>query len=306
MKKANNIFLILPIISGVMWGTTGPFVRMLIDAGFNNITVFFSRVLIASVVLFIGMFIVNRDLLKIRLKDIWIFLLSGGVGMTGLNLCYNQSITTLTLSLAAVLLALSPVFVLILAAIFFREKITAQKTICMVLAIVGAILVSGLLEQAGALTWSVGGLMIGFLSAFLYAIYSIASRIAMGRGYDSFTIIFYSMLVATIVLCAFADWHAIGNYVQTAPVKHSGILLIHSAFSSILPYICFTLGLSRADTGMVSILASAGEPVAATVLGMLIYQEQPTVLTIAGLVLTIVALAILVRPKKEAHAAEVQ
>ena len=299
MKKSQNIFLILPILSGIMWGTTGPFVRELTEAGMSNITIFFSRVLIASIVLFIGIFIVDRKLLKIRLKDLWIFILSGAVGMTGLNLCYNQSINQLPLSLAAVLLALSPVFVLILAAIIFKEKVTLQKTVCMALAILGAILVSGMLESGTGVRWSVPGILTGFLSAFLYAIYSIAARIAMERGYHSFTIIFYSMLIATIVLCAFADWHAMGAYIQSDPLPHTGILLIHAAFSSILPYICFNLGLSRIDTGKVSILASAGEPVAATCLGLLLYAEQPSVLTIIGLVLTITALVILVKPQKK-------
>ena len=119
---------------------------MLVDAGLNNITVFFSRVLIASIILFFFLLIYNRSLLKIRLKDIWIFILTGGVGSLGLNICYNESILNLSLSLAAVLLSLMPVYVVIIAAIFFKEKITFKKIICMILAIAGCVLVSGVLE----------------------------------------------------------------------------------------------------------------------------------------------------------------
>jgi drug/metabolite transporter (DMT)-like permease len=49
------------------------------------------------------------------------------IGMFAINLCYNRAIQEVTLSLAAVLLSMSPIFVLILAAVFFGEKITKKK-----------------------------------------------------------------------------------------------------------------------------------------------------------------------------------
>lgn len=44
------------------------------------------------------------------------------------------------------LLAMSPVFVLFLAAIFFHEPITRHKLTCVTLALIGCVLVSGVLE----------------------------------------------------------------------------------------------------------------------------------------------------------------
>ena len=292
-----RLALILPIISGILWGSTGPFVRMLVAAGLNNITVFFSRVLIASILLFFFLLIYNRSLLRIKIKDIWMFALAGGVGTLGLNICYNESILHLSLSLAAVLLALMPVYVVIIAAIVFKEKITSKKVICMILAFAGCVLVSGVLEQSGQ-NLTVTGILIGVLSGVLYSFYSIFSRVAGDRGYHAFTIIFYSMLIAMIVLIPFADWNALGTYVAEAPAAHTGILVVHSLLSSVLPYIFFTIGLIYAETGTASILGAAGEPAAATIFGLIIYAEVPSVLSIAGLVLTIIALALLVRTPK--------
>ena len=45
-KKA--AYLVLPVISGVCWGTSGIFVRYLRDAGFDNITIIFSKGLVAA------------------------------------------------------------------------------------------------------------------------------------------------------------------------------------------------------------------------------------------------------------------
>ena len=74
--------------------------------------------------------------------------------MLGLNLCYNFAINELTLSLSAVLLSLAPIFVLILASILFKEKLTLQKTVCAILALIGCILSSGVLEEVGAMKWT--------------------------------------------------------------------------------------------------------------------------------------------------------
>lgn len=66
-------------------------------------------------------------MIKIKLKDLWIFVSSGILGILGLNICYNEAVKQLSLSLSAVLLSLSPIFVLIFANIFFKEKITVKK-----------------------------------------------------------------------------------------------------------------------------------------------------------------------------------
>jgi len=46
------------------------------------------------------------------------------------------------------------------------------------------------------------------------------------------------------------------------------------------------------DTGKASILCSC-EPIAATVFGLIFYNEIPTILSLVGLVITLIALAIL-------------
>ena len=51
---------------------------------------------------------------KLPLKDTWIFVITGLIGMFAINLCYNFAVKELTLSLAAVLLSMSPIFVIIL------------------------------------------------------------------------------------------------------------------------------------------------------------------------------------------------
>ena len=76
-------------------------------------------------------------------------------------------------------------------------------------------------------------------------------------------------------------------------------MLLNSLCTSVLPYVLYTLSLTHIETGKVSILASGGEPIAAMLLGMLFFSEIPTILSLIGLILTIIALSLLCMPTKD-------
>lgn len=293
-----QLLYLMPIVSGAMWGSAGIFVRKLTELGMNSYTVVSVRVVLAVLILAVWLGIYDKDLLKIKLKDLWIFVAGGVVGMFGLNLCYNFAISELSLSLAAVLLSLSPVFVLFMAAILFKEKITSKKVICMTIAIAGCVLASGVLESASTMRWSVKGIIVGTIGAFFYGLYGIISKTAMERGYHAFTTTFYCLFMVMLVVIPLTNWKLVTNVVVANPVKMSVFLVIHSLCTSVLPYVLYTFSIRYIDAGMASILAS-GEPVAAMIFGVIFFSEIPTVLSVVGIVLVIVALALLSMPDKK-------
>ena len=293
-----QLLYLMPIISGAMWGSAGIFVRKLTELGMNSYTVVSVRVILAVLILAVWLGIYDRNLLKIKLKDLWVFVAGGVVGMFGLNICYNFAISELSLSLAAVLLSLSPVFVLFMAAILFKEKITSKKVICMTIAIAGCVLASGVLESASTMRWSVKGIIVGTIGAFFYGLYGIISKTAMERGYHAFTTTFYCLFMVMLVVIPLTNWKLVTNVVVANPIKMSVFLVIHSLCTSVLPYILYTFSIRYIDAGMASILAS-GEPVAAMIFGVIFFSEIPTVLSVVGIVLVIVALALLSMPDKK-------
>lgn len=295
-----RFILLLPVVAGIMFGSSGVFVRKLSGFGMDNPTVLFTRTAFAALCMLLFLLIFDRKLLKLKVRDIPLFLGTGLLGMLGLNLCYNEAINRLSLSLAAVLLSTAPVFVIILAAIFFKERITKKKVGCMLLAIVGCTLASGLMEQTNGMTVSPAGIGLGVCAAVFYALYSIFSRKATDRGYHTYTVIFYSVLIISIVLLPFADFEKIGQFISEVPAGNTMFLFAHALCTSVLPYIFITLALLHTEAGKVSILASGGEPIAAVVFGLLFYDEIPSWLMLAGLVITITALTLLcMNPKKE-------
>lgn len=292
-----RVMWLLPLLAGVSWGSVGIFVRTLTAAGMDNPTVLSSRMGGAALLLFVGMLVHDKSLLRMRLQDAWMFIAAGLLGMLGLNFCYNEAINRLTLSLAAVLLSLAPAFVLLWAAVLFGERITLRKIASAALAVLGCSLVGGLMEGGGP-RWTAAGIFMGLAAAFFYALYSVFSRIATKKGYHVFTITFYSTLTMALALLPFTDWGMIGGFVAAAPAGRTFFLALHSLFASVLPYVLFTGSLRYVETGKAAILAAGGEPSAAMLFGMLFFAEIPTLLSLAGLVLTVIALWFLCTPDR--------
>lgn len=301
-----NWSYMIPITSGILWGSIGVFVRTLSALGMDSYTVLSTRMSVSAVLMFVGLFFYNKNLLKIKIKDLWLFAACGIWGTIGLNYCYNEAINRLPLSLSAVLLSLSPIFVLFWSAVLFKEKITRKKTGCTALAVLGCILVSGILESHGQVNWSFMGVILGIGAAFFCALYSVFSKIAMERNYDAFTITFYSLLTAAVVLLPFTDWHMVESYLTEAPAANGFFLILHAVCTSVLPYVLYTLALVYVETGKASILSAGGEPVAAMLFGFFLFSEIPTLLSIAGLIITIIALSILCLPDKNHNSAYIE
>lgn len=295
----SKFILILPVIAGIMWGSAGVFVRRLGDFGMDRYTILFTRMLIATIILLISLLIFDKSLLKIKLKDIWLFLGCSILGILGLNLCYNEVINQLTLSIAAILLSLSPVFAIFLSAILFKEKITLRKIGCMILAFIGCVLAGGVLESSSEINLTALGFFIGLLSAFFSALYGVFSKIASKKGYHTFTILFYSLLIIVIVLFPFTNWTISSEFIKEAPLLNTIFAISHSAITSILPYAFYTIALLHMENGKVSILVGGGEPMAAVLMGILFFAEIPTIINLLGLIITIFALYLLCMPPKK-------
>ena len=290
MKK---IYLILPILAGIMFGSSGIFVRTLTQNGIDQPTLLFLRFSIAIVPILIAILLTDRELFKIELKDIPLFL-ACSLCILGLNLCYNQSMNTVPLSLAAVLLSIAPIYVLVIAYFLFGEKITSKKLGCMLLAIFGCILMTGILESdLGSV--STFGILSGIGAGLFWAFYLMASKKSIENGNHTFTILFYSIIFITIALIPFSDFGQISNFVSINPAFTIMFLILHSTFSFALPYIFSTLSLKYIDSGTSSILLSGAEPFAALIFGFLIYAEIPTPLMFCGFILTIIAMMMLSR-----------
>ena len=282
-----NKFTFSILGAGFLWGFMGLFTRQLDTFGFTSSDALIVRCGLAAVLFGITLLLTDKKLFRIRLKDLWCFL---GVGICSLlffTYCYFQCIRLTSLSMAAVLLYTAPSIVMLISLFVFREKLTPAKIFALLLAFAGCCLVSGI----GGGKLNLPGILFGLGSGLGYALYSIFARLALNRGYDSRTVNFYAMLIATIGACIL--WNG-AQPIRLMIAAPSAIIwaIATALISCYLPYLLYTYGLTGTETGKAAVMAST-EPVVATLVGMFFYQEKLSLLSALGVLLVIAAIAVL-------------
>ena len=289
MDKSKSITgNILIIVAGLFWGSMGIFVRHLNDLGFTSIQVACLRLTMAGILFAIILLIKEPRGFKIKVQDIPLFLALGLVSILFFTCCYFTAIRLMTMSTAAILLYTSPIWVMVLAIIFLKEKITVQKIIALVLAFAGCVLVSGF---GGKVT--LFGILVGLGSGLGYGLYSIFGTFAL-KKYSTFTVTCYTFLIAGFGSIFVANPVDLANKISAADNKLSlfGFVLLTSVVTAVIPFLLYTLGLNRTTAGKAAVLATV-EPAAATVFGFFVMGETIGPAAIAGILLVFAAIVVL-------------
>lgn len=140
----------LSIISAAaLWGCIGVFLRLLTAAGLDSMESVAVRSTVAAILYFFWLLFTDRAAFRVRLQDLWCFVGTGIFSVLFFNWCYFNAISLSALSVAAVLLYTSPVFVMLLSALCFQEPITPRKIGALLLTFCGCVLVGRPVSRRG-------------------------------------------------------------------------------------------------------------------------------------------------------------
>ena len=288
-KKSGKAGAALIILAGVFWGSMGIFVRRLESFGFTSIQIVALRVTLAALAFFIVMLIKDRKGFMISPRDIPLFLGLGIGSILFFTVCYFKAITIMPLSTAAILLYTSPVWIMLMSVIFFREKLNTKKLIALALAFGGCILVSGI--SGGGLT--AAGLLTGLGAGFGYGLYSILGTVAL-RRYSPYKVTAYTFLIAaagSVAICHPVDMIQKFNASGTIPSLFLFCCLT-ALVTAVIPFLAYTLGLRTVEASRAGILATI-EPMVATLIGIAVFSEKLTVFSALGIILILAAVILL-------------
>jgi DME family drug/metabolite transporter len=292
--KRTSPFLatIAVVCAGVLWGSIGIFVRAFNATGLQALDISEIRAAGCAVMMLVVLVIRDHRLPRIRLKDLWCFLGSGLLSIFLFNVCYFSTIEHTSMSVAAVLLYTAPAFVMLLSRVLFAERFTRRKILALILTFIGCCLTSNVFSGHAVL--SARGIVTGIMSGVGYALYTIFSRYALNRGYDTFTIVFYTFLITAIGGAPLTAFPRIGNAVAMQP---STLLVMfgYVLLTTVLAYALYTYGLIRMENSRASIVVSI-EPVAATTFGFLFFGEVPTLSVLLGMAAVLSAIVMVNLP----------
>ncbi|MEA4994044.1 MAG: EamA family transporter [Oscillibacter sp.] len=277
------------ILAGAaLWGMIGLWNRRLMSGGLSPWSIVLVRNT-GGLALLSAIFAVrDRSVFRVKREHLKYFFGTGVVSVLLFTVCYFSCQKITSLAVASILLYTAPSIVVILSAILWKEPVTKKKLLALLLTLLGCALVCGIF--AGNLTVTPAGILLGLGAGFFYALYSIFGRYALRAGYDARTTTVWTFVFAGVGSLFFirpAELAAL----SAAPSLWLGALGL-VAVSTVAPYLLYTSGLARVESGKASIMASL-EPVVASLVGVLVFQEPMSGLTLLGIVCVLAGVVIL-------------
>ncbi|MFF2514017.1 DMT family transporter [Streptomyces sp. NPDC058086] len=186
----------------VLWASAFPAIRVGID-GLGVAALSFLRLLVAAVAL-----LAVAPFAKVRLPrrgGLTLITLCGATGMTAYQVLLNWGEVHVEAGTASLLIAIAPVFSVLLGSLFLGERLTHNIVVGSVVALAGAAVVS-LAEGTGG--FSVSALVI-LAAAVVQGVYHFASKPLL-RHYTGLEVATYAMVAGTLFALPLtpATWHA--------------------------------------------------------------------------------------------------
>jgi drug/metabolite transporter (DMT)-like permease len=201
-----------------------------------------------------------------------LFLIQLGIALTGA-------------SMAALLNALTPVTVTLLAALMLKEAITPIKIICLVLALAGAVIIASGAGAEGQLF----GVAVVLLSVLSWGFASVYMR-RLTAKYPAVLVTTYSMAISLIFHIPVGIWSAVTQPVQIDAKAILGILYLGFVGSGVAQY-TWTKCLSILPASTCSLFYPL-QPAFSAIMGLLILGETFTPSFFIGLILISIDVAL--------------
>ena len=243
----------------------------------------FIRQIIAAIIFFP---FVAKDL-KIERADIKPLVIATLLG-TNINLFFFFSGLKLTHAInASILVAAVPIFTLLAAHLYLKEKLTAKLVISSATALFGALIIIGMPIMASDFKSVLGNifLMAATLSFVAYEI--IAKKLL--RKYSAAKITFYMFVIAAIIFLPNSILELKTNPAWYTKVDLSGILglLYGIIFASALASYLWQKGLSLIPAGEAALFFYIS-PVSGIIVSMLLLGEKVTTSFTLGAILIVI------------------
>ena len=276
------------LLAAALWGIIGLWNRRLMAGGFSPTDIVVVRNFGGMALLAAIFAVKDRSVFRVKREHLKYFFGTGVISVVLFTVCYFSCQKVCSLAVASILLYTAPSFVVLLSAILWKEPVTKRKLLALLLTLVGCALVCGLFS--GGLTVTLTGILLGLGAGFFYALYSVFGRYALAH-YDSMTVTVWTFLFAgPASLVLVPGSRTLGPALARPDMWLTAAGLV--VFSTVLPYIFYTKGLSRVEAGQASIMASL-EPVVAALAGILAFGEPMSAATVVGILCVLAGVVIL-------------
>lgn len=279
---------LLGIIAAATYGMNPLFALPLYEAGMNPDSVLLLRYLVAIPILGIMLLWRGRNL-RLKRRELPP-IISLGLLFSLSSLTLFQSYNYMDAGIASTLLFIYPILAAIIMATLFKERLSKQTILCIIVTLCGIAL---LYSNDDGSTLSLMGVMLVFASAISYAIYIVGINKTSLRNVATLKISFYVLTFGSLL---FLSRLLVTHDFQVPSTDEWRLwinILCLAVFPTVLSLVCTTKAIQYIGATPTAILGAL-EPVTAVVIGVSVFGEVITSRIAIGLLLIIISVTFVI------------
>lgn len=266
---------LLALISAVSYGLIPLFILPVKALNFPLDTTLFYRFFISALFM-LAFLIYKRESLKVNKTEFLILLVLGLLYAVSSD-CLFLGYQLLTPGIASTVLFVYPVFVALLLALFFKEKITRFTFFSLLITFSGILVLS---TNGSSFNINFTGLLVCVLCALFYAVYMVIVN-KSGMKVSGIKITFYSMLFSAVYYLVKTSWMHEPLIVSPALIRHITVFALVTTVFSITALIYAIQYIGSTPTSIMGAL----EPVVAVLISVCCFGEVLTWNLVLGVIL---------------------
>ncbi|MCJ7657422.1 MAG: DMT family transporter [Candidatus Atribacteria bacterium] len=279
--------------AATLWGTVGIQVQTLFNYNLSIQSIVFWRLFFAFTILFSFVFFTNKKRLIINKKGLVYLALMGLFSQLLFNLFYFSCIQKTTVATAVTLLYSAPIFIAVMARIFYKELFTPIKTVALFLCLGGCFL-AATGGSVAVLKLNLIGVLMGLGAGFTFSLVTIISKAIINK-YHQLTIIVYALGFGLLFYLPFS--HPLIIFQKSLPLEVWLLISFFGVISTAIAYGLYITGISYGIEVSRAGIISTLELVVAVILSYLIFKEALWGWKLVG-ILTVVFSVIIVQADK--------
>lgn len=289
---------LIAIAGTIVWSSTAVIIRFInINYSITPLMLAMIRDAMAGVIIFVCIMIFSPGVFR-NLRGNILYIVVFGFVLSLFNMTWTVSVNLNGAAISTVLAYSSPVFTLFAGWLLYRERLGWLKILLAMICLVGCFLVSG----AGDINqWNHNslGIIMGLISGFAFAGYSLMGKGAARRGLNSWAVLAATFLIAAGFLLIYNLLFPTGWGISSPQLLWSDqdlrgwlLLLLLAAVPTIGGYGLYNLSLKYLPAGTSNLIATS-EPVFTALQAVLFLHERYSFMQIGGSLLILLSIVIL-------------
>lgn len=271
------------MLTAIFWG--GTFIAgRVVAKDVGPFSAAFFRFAIASSFLTLIVWRIDGKLILPKKKQMVPVILLGLTGVFTYNVFFFKGLKLINAGRASIIIANNPIFIAILSAYFFKEKLNLIKVIGIIISVTGAIIVISKGNLNEIVQGNIGrGEIFIFCSVLSWVVYSLIGKVVMA-DLSPISSVFYSCVIGTFFLFFPACFEGIFNNFHHYPITAWLGIFYLGIFGTVVGFVWYYEGIKKIGPTKASLFINF-VPVSAVILAFMILDEPITLSLFIGTIL---------------------